>query len=84
MEFPGCKVKSVKADIANGELTISFGMTLNDDSLAAAEALGLYVDKDAGKVEVRVIPNQPPLFGNIDTATDDEEETAAVPSDRTL
>lgn len=63
MEFPYCKVKTVKADIANGDLTVSFSMKLNDDTLAAAEALGLYVDKDAGEVELRVIPRQLPLKG---------------------
>jgi hypothetical protein len=63
MEFPNCKAKSVKADIANGDLTITFRMKINDDIMEAAEALGLYVGKDAGEVEVRVIPRQPPLKG---------------------
>ena len=63
MEFPNCKAKSVKADIANGELTIAFRMVINDDNMEAAEALGLYVGKDAGELEVRIIPRQPPLKG---------------------
>jgi ribosomal protein L16/L10AE len=63
MEFPQCKVKSVKADIVAGEISIAFTLKLNDDSLEAAEALSMYVDKDQGKVEVRVIPDQPLLKG---------------------
>ena len=62
MEFPSCKVKSVRADIANGEITIAFSMAFNDQALEAAEALSQYADKDMGKVEVRIIPQQPPLF----------------------
>ena len=62
MEFPYCKVKSVKADIANGDLTISFKMAINDVNMETAEALGLYVDKDQGEVELRIIPRQTPLF----------------------
>lgn len=63
MEFTQCKVKSVKADIANGEIKISFSMAFNDENMETAEALGLYVGKDAGMVEVRIIPQQPALIG---------------------
>jgi spore maturation protein SpmB len=61
MEFPQAKVKSIKADLVNKEITISFTVSLNDDSQAAAENLSQYVDKDMGKVEVRVIPQQLPM-----------------------
>lgn len=74
MEFLQCKVKSVKADIVAGEITIAFTLKLNDDSLESAEALSLYVDKDQGKVEVRVIPDQPPLKGLTITVPDTEEK----------
>jgi hypothetical protein len=63
MEFPHCQVKSVKADIAAGEIRIAFSLALNDDSMETAQALSMYVDKDRGKVEVRVIPEQLPLKG---------------------
>ena len=63
MQFLKCKVNSVKANIATGELTIAFSMNINDGVMEAAESLALYVDKDAGKVELRVLPDQPPLKG---------------------
>jgi hypothetical protein len=64
MKFPQCKVKSVKADIANGNLTIAFSMAINDANMETAEALGLYVGKkDGGEVELRIIPQQIPLKG---------------------
>ena len=63
MEFKQCEVKSVKANIANGDMTISFKMAINDDNMETAEALALYVGKDASNVEVRVIPDQPSLKG---------------------
>jgi hypothetical protein len=63
MDFPNCKVKSVKADIANGQLTIVFRMKLIDENMDNAVALSLYADKDAGEVEVRVVPRQMPLKG---------------------
>ena len=68
MEFPQCKVKSVKADIAAGELKIAFSLAINDENMEAAEALALYVDKDDGKVELRIIPQQPPLKGLLPTS----------------
>jgi hypothetical protein len=64
MEFLKWKAKSVRADIANGELTISFSMAINDDNLEAAYVLGAYLSmKDGGEVEVRIIPRQLPLKG---------------------
>jgi len=63
MEFPNCKVKAVKADIAADELTISFRMAINEESMDVADLLSTYAGKDGGQVEVRVIPNQPALPG---------------------
>jgi len=65
MNFPNAKVKSVKADIAAGEIRISFSLPLNEDNLEAASRLALFVEKDAGKVEVSVVPNQPFIPGLI-------------------
>jgi hypothetical protein len=65
MEFPNAHVKSVKADIAGGEITISFALKLNDDSLEAATALAAYVDREQANVEVRVIPQQDGLFPKV-------------------
>ncbi len=62
MEFPQCTVKSVKADIAIGELILTFKVKINDDSMEEAVALAYYVDKDQGKVELRIIPEQPSLL----------------------
>ncbi|TRZ51170.1 hypothetical protein D4S03_05525 [bacterium] len=84
MKFQQCKVKSIKADIANGELTISFGMAIDDDSMETAERLAIYVGKDASKVEVRVVPQQPPLVGMLTTEAekDDSEMEGESHEDR--
>jgi len=68
MEFLQCKPTGVKADIASGELKLTFSVKLNDENMEAAEALALYVDKDDGKVELRIIPQQPPLKGLLPTS----------------
>jgi hypothetical protein len=62
MEFHKCKVKSIRADIANGEITISFGLSIDSKSLAIAAELANYADKNAGHVEVQVTPQQLPLI----------------------
>ena len=77
MEFPQAKVKSIRADLVNKEITISFTVGLNEESQRAAEDLSQYVDKDMGKVEVRIIPQQLPLKGLFPISTEliiDEEE----------
>jgi hypothetical protein len=51
-------VKSIKADVAKKELTISFIMDLNDGSLAQAEALSVFAIKDAPAVDLVVSPLQ--------------------------
>jgi hypothetical protein len=61
MELTQCKVKSVNANIGNGEITISFSMTLTDDNLDTAKAISAYSDMD--RFEVQVIPQQLPLPG---------------------
>jgi hypothetical protein len=63
MEFPSAHVKAVKADIAAGELTISFRLAINEQSMETADLLGTYVGKDGSMVEVEVIPVQPALPG---------------------
>jgi hypothetical protein len=69
MEFPNARVKSVRADIGSGEITISFSLALNDDSLEAAKELAFYDDKDQGQVGVTVIPQQPALMLHGSTPT---------------
>jgi hypothetical protein len=61
MIFPYCRVTGVKADIANGEIKLTFSAVLNDENMENAERLGLYASKDAGKIELRIIPQQPGL-----------------------
>ena len=62
MKFLNAHVKSVKADIGTGELTVSFRMALGSNMVEAAR-LAAYVGKDHSNVEVRVIPLQPELPG---------------------
>lgn len=71
MDITFCKVTAVKADFASGTLKFSFETKLNEAALAEAEALAMYVDKDAGRVEVRIIPQQLPLIDTRPTAPDD-------------
>lgn len=62
MKFSKCKIKSIRADIANGELTVSFGLSLSADVLEVAADLSKYADKDAGHVDVEIYPQQLPLI----------------------
>jgi hypothetical protein len=78
MKFPKCKVKSVKANIATGEIGISFVMNFNAASLEAAEALSQYVDVDRGKVEVQVIPDQLPLQATLGMAPEEAHVSAEI------
>jgi hypothetical protein len=63
MEFPSVKVKGVKANFAAGEINLTFSAPLNDELLEMAEQLAVYAGKDMGYVELRIIPQQPPLVG---------------------
>ena len=58
MEFPLCNATSVKADIAKGEIKVTFSMALSADNMTIAEELSLYVDKNGGEMELRIIPKQ--------------------------
>jgi hypothetical protein len=51
-------VKSIKADVAKKELTISFIADLDDASLEQAEALSMFAHKDSPAVDVVVSPLQ--------------------------
>ena len=62
MKFSKCKIKSIRADIANGELTVSFGLLVSSETLKLAAQLANYADKDAGHVDVEIIPQQLPLL----------------------
>lgn len=54
------KVKSVKADVAAGMITLSFVAAFDD--LPSAEKLAGYASRDAGKVVLTVTPHQPTLL----------------------
>lgn len=53
-------VKSIKHDVAKGEITLTF--TLPRESLDTVETLAPYTVEDAGAVELTVLPHQRPLF----------------------
>lgn len=40
-----CTVKSIKADVAKKEITISFSTDMNDENMEMASELAFYVDK---------------------------------------
>lgn len=61
MEFEHCNVKSIKADIAKGEITLSVTMALTHADLAEASRLTPYTEADAGQVRVYIYPQQLPL-----------------------
>jgi len=56
------KAKSVKADLAKKEISISFTMPMNDENTETANELSQYVGKDAGHVELSITPRQIPMF----------------------
>jgi hypothetical protein len=62
MEFPNAEVKAITAKIGSGVITLAFEVKLDEVSLETAQALAVYADKDHGKVELRIIPQQPPLI----------------------
>ena len=62
MEFPAARAKSVKADIAKEEITLTFKVPLNDELLALSQELAPYTDKDAGQLVLQITPLQPPLL----------------------
>ena len=51
-------VKSIKVDVGKKELTISFTMKLDDESMEQAEALSLFANPEAPAVDVSVNPLQ--------------------------
>lgn len=61
MKFTKCQVKTARLNMATSEITISFSMDYNEPNLETAVALSQYIDEKRGKVEVQVIPDQPPL-----------------------
>ena len=56
------KAKSLKADIAKKEITISFVADMNEENLAEADELAFYVAKDAGDIEILITPRQQKMF----------------------
>lgn len=57
MKFTDAKIKSVKADLAKGEITISFSVDLEQNQ-EDAEELAECADKKAGSVEIEINPRQ--------------------------
>jgi hypothetical protein len=57
MEFRA-HVKSVKADLAKHELTLSFTVYMDEESLETAGELSQFTGEDAGPVELKVMPYQ--------------------------
>lgn len=51
-------VKGIKADVAKKEMTLTFTVHMDEQSLATAEELAQYVGEDAGAVELRIMPYQ--------------------------
>jgi hypothetical protein len=62
MEFPSSTVTSGKANFVTKRITISFSMAINEDSMAAADELADYTEKDASKVDLVITPKQPKLL----------------------
>jgi hypothetical protein len=62
MEFKNVEVKSVKANIGNKELTLTFALALDEASLAEAQELAVYDDKEHGRVDLTIVPKMPPLI----------------------
>ncbi len=61
-EFQTAKVTSVKANFTTKRITIAFSIAINEDSLAAADELAKYIEKDAGTVGLTIVPFQPTLL----------------------
>ena len=53
-------VKSIKHDVAKGEITLTF--TLPREHLDTVETLAPYTDEDAGPIELTVTPYQRAMF----------------------
>ena len=58
MLFKNSYVKSIKADIAKGEITISFVITLSNESMQLAKELSAYVIEGAPDLQLSVNPRQ--------------------------
>ena len=56
------KTKAVRVDLAKKEIAISFVVDMTDEEMATADELADYVDKDAGQVELTVLPRQERMF----------------------
>ncbi len=58
MLFQTANIKSVKADLAKGEITVSFVVDIDQENMETAHALAVFADNDAGDVEVTIHPRQ--------------------------
>jgi hypothetical protein len=57
MEFKAF-VNGVKADVAKRELTLTFKVSLDEESLATAEELARFTGEGASAVELKIKPMQ--------------------------
>jgi len=76
MEFPFIKIKAVKANYATRRGSITPDFPISDESEAAAEELAAYIGKDGSLVEVRFIPQQPPLLSLAPVTTEEVADEA--------
>lgn len=58
MKFSHAQVKSIKADIAKKEITVSFLVDMTQENLSISDQLSGYVDPDAGTVVLDIFPRQ--------------------------
>jgi hypothetical protein len=58
MIFDAALVKSIKADINKGTMTLSFEVRFNAENLTTCNELSAYADEDAGTVKLSIIPRQ--------------------------
>lgn len=56
--------KSIKADFAKREITLTFTVTMDDENMETATELAPYASEDAGAVELNVKPYQRSFLNN--------------------
>jgi len=59
IKFKVVQAKGVRADFANGTISLSFSVDMDEQE--AAEELATYVNKEGGSLELLITPRQIPL-----------------------
>ena len=57
MEFIA-RVTGIRADVAKQELTLTFKVRLDEESLSSAKQLAPFTGEDAGDIELSISPRQ--------------------------